>query len=71
MKLSIRYDMAFQSALLRFADDQTEASTNPSLQQEQETSLSFMGLCDTIDRYCERRVEVLRDSLAEQLKQSS
>ena len=75
MKLSIRYDLAFHDALLRFADDQINADSNsddsaPSLRQEQQANQSMMTLCDMIDLYCDRRVQAVRDAMAASLKAS-
>lgn len=64
--MSIRYDLGFQEALLRFADDQSESQCNPNDQaptheQEEVTQQRFALLCDAIDHYAAQRVEAERD----------
>ncbi len=62
MKLSIRHDLAFLDALLRFADDQIEVNSNPdesapSPAQEQQANHSMMLLCDMIDIFVDTQVD--------------
>ncbi len=61
-KLSIRHDLAFLDALLRFADDQAEVNNNPdgsapSPDQEQQANQSMMLVCDMIDIFVDTQVD--------------
>ena len=71
MGMSIRYDLGFQEALLRFADDQIESQSNPNglaptHAQEEATQECFALLCDAIDHYAARRVEAERNRLRQE-----
>lgn len=62
VKLSIRHDLAFLEALLRFANDQAETNSNPdesapSPDQERQANQSMMVLCDMIDIFVDKQVE--------------
>lgn len=68
MEMSIRYDLGFQEALLRFADDQLESQSNPNglaptPAQEAKSQECLALLCDAVDDYAARRVGAARDRL--------